>query len=226
MCWGLITMLLVSGCATSRPPRALEPPVTPAEQKVCEHFAERAKARVDGHSVGIAAGVGFGVGAGSGGVLLLEGSTVSGQVSGDLGVLGVLFIGAWATVGGLIGAGTAVFRNDRLRASAYADAMDVCLEPVVLAHTLGPEHPGVARSLLTLGYRYWRQADLEQAELLYQRALAIQETVLGPQAPEVATTLDDYAALLRQTNRVVEAVTLEQRARAIRAGEDLPLRAP
>ncbi len=49
------------------------------------------------------------------------------------------------------------------------------------------------------------------------RALAIDEKVYGLEHPEVATDLENYAALLRATKRKGEAAKLEERARAIRA---------
>ncbi len=55
------------------------------------------------------------------------------------------------------------------------------------------------------------------AEPLYQRSLAIWENALGPEHPHVATSLENYAALLRQTARVDEAARMEARAEAIRA---------
>jgi hypothetical protein len=109
-----------------------------------------------------------------------------------------------------------VSKSERRREAAYADAMDACLKPTILTETLGPEHPGVARSLRDLAYRYQRQADFANAELLYQRALAIQEKVLGPESANLANILEDYATLLRQTHREAEAAALEARARAIR----------
>ncbi len=51
----------------------------------------------------------------------------------------------------------------------------------------------------------------------YQRSLAIWENALGPEHPDVAASLENYAALLRMLNRVAEAVTLEVRAKVIRA---------
>ena len=51
----------------------------------------------------------------------------------------------------------------------------------------------------------------------YQRSLAIWENVLGPEHPDVATVLVNYAALLRQTARADEAERREARAKAIRA---------
>ena len=56
-----------------------------------------------------------------------------------------------------------------------------------------------------------------EAESLYERALAIREKTLGPEHPELATSLENYAALLRETARAEEAEMLEARAKAIRA---------
>ena len=52
---------------------------------------------------------------------------------------------------------------------------------------------------------------------MYQRALAIREKALGPEHPDVALSLENYAELLRKTDRNAEAEKLEERARAIRA---------
>ena len=62
------------------------------------------------------------------------------------------------------------------------------------------------------------------AEPLYTRAMAINEKALGPDHPSVATSLENYAALLRNTGRDDEAVKLAARAKAIRAkhGEENP----
>ena len=56
-----------------------------------------------------------------------------------------------------------------------------------------------------------------EAEPHYKRALAIIEKALGPEHPDVAQSLENYAALLRKTGRDDEAVKLEARAKAIRA---------
>ncbi len=55
------------------------------------------------------------------------------------------------------------------------------------------------------------------SEPLHQRALAIREKALGPEHPDVATSLENYADLLRKTGRVSEATKMETRAKAIRA---------
>ncbi len=46
---------------------------------------------------------------------------------------------------------------------------------------------------------------------------AIWEKALGPEHPHVATSLENYASLLRQTARAVEAARMVARAKAIRA---------
>ncbi len=51
----------------------------------------------------------------------------------------------------------------------------------------------------------------------YQRALAIREGTLGPERPELATSLENYAVLLRETGRREKAAEMEARAKAIRA---------
>ena len=62
------------------------------------------------------------------------------------------------------------------------------------------------------------QGKYEEAEPLYQRALAIREHTLPPDHPYIAGILDNYASLLHGLNRLHEAQALEQRATAIRAG--------
>ncbi len=67
-----------------------------------------------------------------------------------------------------------------------------------------------------------RQGRYGEAEPLHKRALAIRQKALGPKHPDVATALENYAALLRETGRhteatMMEAAKMEARARAIRA---------
>ena len=71
-------------------------------------------------------------------------------------------------------------------------------------------HPYVAASLNNLAFLYHTQGKYTAAEPLYKRALTISEKALG-------TTLENYAVLLRKTNRQMEATTMEVRAKAIRA---------
>ncbi len=74
----------------------------------------------------------------------------------------------------------------------------------------------MAASLNNLAGLYQAQGKYAEAEPLYQRSLAIWEKALGPEHPDVATSLETYAALLRQTARADEAERMETRAKAIR----------
>ena len=56
-----------------------------------------------------------------------------------------------------------------------------------------------------------------EAEPLYKRSLAILLKALGPEHPNVATSLENYAVLLRKMDRDTEAEKMEARAQAIRA---------
>jgi len=61
------------------------------------------------------------------------------------------------------------------------------------------------------------QGRYDEVEPLYQRSLAIVEKALGPEHPDVATSLENYAPLLRQIGRADEAERMEARAKAIQA---------
>ena len=54
--------------------------------------------------------------------------------------------------------------------------------------------------------------DYEKALPLYQRALEIREKVLGPQHPDVATTLNNLAGLYYHTASYEEALPLLERS--------------
>ena len=67
-------------------------------------------------------------------------------------------------------------------------------------------------SLNNLAGLYRAQGKHAEAEPLYQRALAINEKALGPDHPDTAATLGNYAILLRALSRGEEAARLEARA--------------
>ena len=75
----------------------------------------------------------------------------------------------------------------------------------------------MATDLNNLAALYQAQGNYAEAEPLYQRALAIDEKALGPEHPDVATSLENYASLLRETGRAGDAAEMETRAQAIRA---------
>ena len=70
--------------------------------------------------------------------------------------------------------------------------------------------------LNNLALLYDDQGHYAEAEPLFKRPLAIMEKALGPNHPHVATTLENYAALLRETGRTAKADKMEARAKAIR----------
>ncbi len=74
-----------------------------------------------------------------------------------------------------------------------------------------------AASLNNLALLYKAQGHYAEAEPLYKRSLAILDKALGPEHPNVAASLENYAALLRETEREHKAEEMEARAKAIRA---------
>ena len=78
----------------------------------------------------------------------------------------------------------------------------------------------MADKLANLAELYRTQGKYAEAEPLYRRSLAIWEKSLGSEHSHVATSLENYAALLRQTARADQAEKLEARAKAIRAKDE------
>ena len=105
----------------------------------------------------------------------------------------------------------------------YAEAKQYWKAALKEAETFGVDDTRFATSLNNLAVLYLAQGQYAQAEPLYQRSLAIWEKTLGPEHPDVATSLENYAALLRAMNPVSarlpwsKAAKLEARAKAIRA---------
>jgi Tfp pilus assembly protein PilF len=63
---------------------------------------------------------------------------------------------------------------------------------------LGSEHPDIAQSLNNLAGLYRKQGKDEQAEPLFQRALAIDEKVFGPDHPKTKRVQENYSKLLKK----------------------------
>jgi tetratricopeptide (TPR) repeat protein len=76
----------------------------------------------------------------------------------------------------------------------------------------------VGQSLNNLGLLYKMQSRYAEAEVLYQQALAIWEKSLGLQHPNVATVLENMAALHKATGNAQQADEFLKRARKIRRG--------
>jgi tetratricopeptide (TPR) repeat protein len=62
----------------------------------------------------------------------------------------------------------------------------------------GPDHPETAHGLYVLASYYADQGKYEQAELLYNRALTIQERALGPDHRDTVKVHKDYKKLQRK----------------------------
>lgn len=201
----LAVPLLVAqvGCAARKvevAPAAPAPSVREEDHEACAAFARRqAKGVGPVDSVAGQTAKGFGYG-------LLFGLMTSGVGA---------FVGA--PIGAIVAGARATHANDEARKYVYSAAEEKCLKPVVLAATLGPEHPDVAVALRDLAIEYAYHEDYRAAQPLYPRALAIQERAFGPESGAVATTLEWYARLLRAMHRDEEATAVETRAQTIRA---------
>jgi tetratricopeptide (TPR) repeat protein len=100
----------------------------------------------------------------------------------------------------------------------YTKAEPLVLRALAMRERLfGPDHADVTASLNTLALLYVAQAQYGKAEPLYVRALATDEQTLGPDNADMAVLLENYAALLRQTQRNTYALTIQTQAKAIRA---------
>lgn len=78
----------------------------------------------------------------------------------------------------------------------------------IYEQVFGSEHLGLAMIATFLALIYHGQKDFQKAEPLYKRALSIKQKVLGYNHSEVALLIENYAALLYETNRSDEADTI------------------
>jgi len=81
---------------------------------------------------------------------------------------------------------------------------------------LGPDHPDVASSLITLAGLLNRTNQYNEAVPLYRRALAIRERLLGPDHIEISYLLGEFARVLESAGQYSEAESLQRRALAIK----------
>jgi tetratricopeptide (TPR) repeat protein len=75
---------------------------------------------------------------------------------------------------------------------------------------------------LNLATLYFNQGQYAKAEPLFRRALTILEKALGPDHPDVATSLEHYALCLRAMDRSQEAEPLEARGEHFKLGATRP----
>ena len=111
---------------------------------------------------------------------------------------------------------------DAYRQGNYAEAEKQFIAAHEEAENFGSEDLRLATSLNNLAELYDNQGKYAKAEPLYQRSLTIWEKTLGPEHPNVATSLENYATLLRKLKPIrsllpwSEASSTETRAKAIR----------
>ena len=91
------------------------------------------------------------------------------------------------------------------------------LQTLETAESLGTGNPLLLSSLYSLAAYYQEQGEVGKAEDQYKRALTLKEQVSGPEHPDVAMILHNYAGLLREAHRYQEAENLSARANAILA---------
>jgi tetratricopeptide (TPR) repeat protein len=109
--------------------------------------------------------------------------------------------------------GLARLVEDQANFSAALAWSERCLEHC--EKRVGTHHPDTAASLNNLAKLLLATNQLEEAEPLMRRALAIDEANYGPDHPEVATNLNNLAQLLKTTNQLEEAEPLMRRVLAI-----------
>jgi tetratricopeptide (TPR) repeat protein len=111
------------------------------------------------------------------------------------------------------------------RVKAYAQMEPLLLEALrVRESSSGSEHPLVSTELKNLARLYIVQERYTLAEPLLKRALTIREHAFGKSHPRVADIEEQYAIVLRKTNRAYQAEALERHVSEIRnaKGGDAP----
>jgi tetratricopeptide (TPR) repeat protein len=85
----------------------------------------------------------------------------------------------------------------------------------ILQNSPAPDRT-VATAYFGLGLVLTARGRYDEARSNYSAALETQEKLLGPKAPEIARTLDEFASLLRKMNLHTEALAMKARADSIR----------
>jgi tetratricopeptide (TPR) repeat protein len=111
------------------------------------------------------------------------------------------------------------------RVRAYPQMEPFLLEALrIRENSSGGEHPLVSTELKNLARLYIVQERYAMAEPLLKRALSIREHTFGKSHPRVADIEEQYAIVLRKTNRAYQAEALERHVGEIRnaQGGDAP----
>lgn len=102
------------------------------------------------------------------------------------------------------------------KAKLLTNAEPVLVDVVRIRETIcGADNAQVASDLINLAQLYVELEKYTLAEPLFQRAIALQEKCLGTEHPSVIALAQDYAKLLRKTNRVDQAKELEEHINTI-----------
>jgi tetratricopeptide (TPR) repeat protein len=107
--------------------------------------------------------------------------------------------------------------TNELRGSGdYDQAVIVAKKAIEVAeNAVGPDHPDVAHSLVSLAFVYSKQRRYDLEEPLYKRSLAIMENALGSDHPDVANSLTMLARFYFTRGNYEEAEPLYKRSLAI-----------
>ncbi len=132
-------------------------------------------------------------------------------------LLGILCLASFAVADDTAWAKYSEAGGKAYRSGQYAEAEKLLLVALKEAEKFGELDGRLIYSLNDLAELYRAQGKYAEAEPFFRRVLAILEKALGPEHPDVATTLENYAVLLRKTNRDAEAAKMEARAKTIRA---------
>lgn len=98
----------------------------------------------------------------------------------------------------------------------YGTARNYLEEALLLRRTIfGETHIATAISMYHLATVYRELGMLVEAKPLYLQVIAIDEELLGPDHPDVAYDLEEYAIFLRAAGEPEEAAAVEARSKAI-----------
>jgi len=197
-----VIVLLVSACTTS----TYQVPITvgDAERQKCEEFAEARAASVD--------------------TTYQPGSFVRHTRDG-LVTVPLPYLPVVGLIVGVVAAIEAVHQSGRARQPVYDTAMQMCLEPTLLAQRPDTKPAVTARSLARLAGAYAALGPryTSEAESLYRRAFALYETAGGPYEDQDARVFEGYATFLLETGRQTEGLQVKAIAEGIQMqAESLP----
>ena len=137
-----------------------------------------------------------------------------------LGVFCLVFVSvpfiAWGQTGDLFWESSMQVGVEAYQQGNDDEAENQFLAALQIAKNFGLEDPRLATSLNNLASLYQAQRKYAQAELLFERALAIREKSLGPEHPDLATSLNNLGSLYHNQEKYSEAKPLYWRSLAIR----------